>query len=448
MSIGVDCPKCGKSLRVSESQVGKSGKCPKCQTAFEVPGATGRAAVASPASGPRVLQPADLQFRGQIKLPPVGVMRKLGALAVLGVLLLMHLFYVAVLVALVGCMAWLAVSSTGRSLSPAVFWVAQGGCAVLLVCLVKRLIEPQRRGAASYPVDLAKEPLLVQLLQQLAEQMQARQPTRVYVNCDTRVAVAKGGQELTLGLPLVACLSAQELAGTLAHDLALVRRGSAAGVTALIRGINGWLWRSVYGKSRFDQWLSVVAQRQHFHVSKLLLPLAAMKLVPQAVLFVPMFIANTIGAAVIRASERDADRTAARLIGSKSILGLLEREELIEFTWEGVLAELEFLHREQQLPEKLPDHLALRMLDMTPELRAVLGETVTKAEDRPFDTRASRPERVEWLAGEPASGVFTSAEPAKRLLVQYDALAKTMSRDLYASRFGGQLLRTAIQSGK
>ena len=86
----------------------------------------------------------------------------------------------------------------------------------------------------------------------------------------------------------------------------------------------------------------------------------------------------------------------------------------------------------------------MRMQDMTPELRAVLGETVNKPEERPFDSRESRPERIEALAGEPAEGVLRCALPAKSLLVNYEALAKEMTRDYYAGRFGAQHLRTAV----
>lgn len=448
MTIALSCPQCGKSLRVADSLAGKSGKCPGCQATIAVPKAAAPTAPSpAKASAPRVLTAHDLQYNGRIALPPVSGARQLGGLAVLGVLLLMPAFYAAVMMALLALVAWLPYSALGRGLPAAAVWAVQIVAGLLLLCLVKRLLEPQRRSAAMYPVDLTEAPLLGVLLNQTSQQLGAKAPKRVQVACDTRVAFRnRGGGELTLGLPLVACLSVQELAGAIGRELALVRPASSSGVTTLIRGINAWLWNSVYGHSRLDQWLSLVAQRQHFHFSKLLLPLAATKIVPQAVLFVPMFIANTIGAGVIRLAERDADVVASRLIGAKAFAGLLEREELIDFTWEGVLAELEFLYREQQLPDRLPDHLELRMQDMTPELMEVLGETVNKAQERPFDSQASRPERVAALAGEPASGAFQCPLPAKLLLAKYDALARQMTRDLFAARFGASYLRAAVQA--
>ena len=77
----------------------------------------------------------------------------------------------------------------------------------------------------------------------------------------------------------------------------MLRRRSGSRVTQLIRSINEWLWRSVYGRSQFDQWLALVAERPRFQWAKLLLPLRGAKFIAQAALFVPMFIANTVGAA-------------------------------------------------------------------------------------------------------------------------------------------------------
>src|SRR4029079_4198367 len=103
---------------------------------------------------------------------------------------------------------------------------------------------------------------------------------------------------------------------------------------------NYWLWRSVYGKGRFDRWLSLVAQRRHFHFAKLLLPLMLMRLPPQLVLFIPMFIANTIAVGVVRAAELDADRAAARLVGRKTFMAVGERLGRGVFLWGGVLGGL------------------------------------------------------------------------------------------------------------
>jgi predicted Zn finger-like uncharacterized protein len=475
VAIAVECPHCGQQLRVNETLAGRKGKCPHCRHTFEIPqlapvGAASASAAgrdAPPpkapvaASGPptstrplsattatpdQIHQLLLAAFHARITPPQVGIVRKAGSLMVLLVLLLMPLFYMAVIGGLGYGMYWLATASVARGISPAGFWAAEAIAAAVLVCLIKPLLEPQRRMVAIYPVDLNKEAPLRELTAQLCQQIGAPPPKSVHVECSTRLSAnSRRGGELVLGLPLVACLTAPQLAGLIAQQLALLRRGAGSGATNIIRAINRWLWRSVYGKSRFDQWLSLVAERPHFHLAKLLLPLAAARFPAQVVLFVPMFIANTVGASVVRRAELDADRTAARLVGRKTFAALLERVELVEFTWEGVLAELDFLHREQALPDNLPQQLALRMLDMTPELRAVLRETVNKPDEKPFDSRATTPERLEAIAGEPESGIFDCPLPAKALLANYENAARELTWDYYSARFGAQLLKTAMK---
>ena len=208
-------------------------------------------------------------------------------------------------------------------------------------------------------------------------------------------------------------------------------------MTNAIRGINAWLWRSVYGKSRFEQWLAAGRRAASLSFAKLLLPLAAANFPAQAVLFVPMFIANTVAAGVVRRAEHDADRTAARLVGRQTFAALLERVDLIQFTWEGVVAELEFLHREQALPDSLPQQLALRMLDMTPELRAALERNGQQARRKAI--RQSGQQSGATRQRSPArSGVVALPASCRRktLLSGYDKLAREMTWDFYSARFG------------
>jgi hypothetical protein len=447
VAIAVDCPHCGKAMRLKEELAGRKGKCPQCEKTFEIPRPSGDPTPRPAAQNPEhVREQVQAGFHGKLTLPPVSIVRKGAALIVLAIILLMPLFYAAVIGGLAYGMWWLASSSFGRELAPAVFWVAEIFAGLVLVCLIKPLVEPQRRAVEVHPIDLNRESLLHDFVAQVCEQVGAQPPKTIGVECSPRLtARGRRGGSLTLGLPLVACLSVQQLACLIAGQMALLRGGAACGVTNTIGGINGWLWHSVYGRSRFDRWLALVAERPHFHLAKLLLPLAGAKFVAQIVLFVPMFVANTVSAAVVRQAELDADRCAVRLVGRKAFAAVLERVELVEFTWEGVVAELAFLHTEQQLPDGLPQQLALRMLDMTPELGMALRETVNRPDEKPFDSRASAPERLDSVANEPAQGVFECPLPAKALLSGYDELGRKITWDYYSGRFGAQLLKTALK---
>ena len=460
MAITAHCSSCGATLQVKDEFAGRKGKCPKCQASIRIPekavapaAAPKTTAPTAPVQQPKLpADPAAIQeailgaFDSRMTPPAVPLGRKLFTVAVAGVLLILPLFYIAALGGLGYGIFWLATSSYGRELSPAVFWIAIVTAALLLLCLLKPLVEPRRLLVEVYPLTADKEPLLTEFLQLIGKQVNAAPPARVQTECSTRLELdSRRGGTLTIGLPLAASLSAEQLAGLIGGQLAHVRKNAGCGPTNLIRSINGWLWRSIYEDGRFDAWLARVAQRPKFSLAKLLVPLRAAKLVTQAVLFIPMFIGNTLAQNLVRQSELDADRAAARLVGRETFAATLLRLGDIEFTWQGVLAELAFLHKEQQLPDSLPQQLSLRMLDMTPELAAALRETVGKPEEKPFDSRPSDADRLAATQHEPVGGVCVCGLPARTLFATYEETARQITFDYYSAQFGAQLLKTGLK---
>jgi phage FluMu protein Com len=471
VAIAVECAHCGKQLKVKDELAGKKGKCPQCQNLIQIPAgapvavgagafaskpipkpAAAKSPAAAPAKAapaPAVSQPVQLTdeqfgeqvlsaFNGQMTPPKVGFGRKFGAMIVLMILSLMPLFFFAVIGALAFAAFFLATNNDIPWPVPALQWVAVAAVGIFLLCLIKSLVEPQRRGEATYPIDLKKDELLREFTTKVCQQIDAPVPKTIEVECSTRFSATKGGSLVTLGLPAVAAMSVDQFACVLANLLALHRPKAGCRVMNMIRGINYWLWRNVYGKSRLDRWLARVAERPHFHAAKLLLPLKATKIPAQMVLFIPMFIANTIAQSAVRAAEFDADRAAARLVGRKTFAAVIERLEQIDFSWDGILADLKFLNSEQQLPDSLPEQVALRMLDMSPELWGALRDTVNAPDEKPFDTKPITPDRLEAVQKEATDGVLRCPLPAAKLFSGFGELSRKMSADFYASRFGSK----------
>jgi hypothetical protein len=75
----------------------------------------------------------------------------------------------------------------------------------------------------------------------------------------------------------------------------------------------------------------------------------------------------------------------------------------------------------------------------------VLRETVNKPEEKAFDARATNPERLAAIESESDEGVFRCPLPARSLIADYDTIARQMTWDYYAARFGPQLLKTALK---
>lgn len=459
MAISVSCPKCSHALKAKEELAGKKVMCPKCQAVIVVPGPKRASVASTPSSSPGTaaiktavpVTPATTAeqiaaaFTGQIELPKVSFGRRWGTWLVLAVLLLLVAVYFAILGGLAFGVYWLATHDFGTSIPSWVVSVAMAAAAILLLCLIRPLVMPRERPAEIVPLPADKQPLLADFVAKIAEQVHAAPPTVMQAECSPRVTVDAKGRTLSLGLPLVTNLTVEQLGGLIAAQLAMHRRGAGCGPANLIRSINGWMWRSVYQEDRFDRWITRANLRPGFHPGRLLLPLRAFSFLARVVLWIPMFIGNTVAASLARESELDADRIAARLIGGKAWTATLERLKVVAFTWEGILTELPFLYKEQQLPDSLPQFLAERMADVTSDLAATLLTTVIKDEEIPFDSRPSAPEQAAAIAAEPAAGVLACPHAAQGLVTDCGGLSRQVSWDYYAARFGPQLLKTALR---
>jgi hypothetical protein len=317
--------------------------------------------------------------------------------------------------------------------------------AIAFVCLLRPLFMPQQRAHKSYALQPANEPQLTEFVSLIAKQLDAPPPATIHVECSPRLNLDRSGRNLTIGLALASGLTVQQLASQVGGLLAQHRRNAASGPTNLIRAINGWVWRSVYQQDRFDQWVTRVNLRPGFHLGRLVLPLKALSFLARAALWIPMFIGNTVAAALVRRTEFDADLCSARLAGKTTFTDTIERVKIVEYTWDGILAEISFLYKEQRLPDSLPHEVAARLKEMTPELAGALIQSVIKTEEVPFDSRPNEADRLSAVAIEPAEGAVVGPQPASVLWFDYGKLARDVSFDYYSAAFGAQHLKTALR---
>ncbi|MCI0356915.1 MAG: hypothetical protein L0211_00315 [Planctomycetaceae bacterium] len=460
MSLKITCSKCAHTLKAKDQLAGKKVMCPKCQAILTIPAKPGAPATPAPRSfstsrstagtaappTPSISREQILAaFQGQFALPRVSFGRRLGTLLVLAVLFVLVLVYLAMLVGVGWLIYWLATHDFASSIPPAGVTLALAAAVFALLCLLRPLFMPQQRPHKEYALQEAQAPALVELIAQIAKRLDAPPPAAIQVECSPRLAIDRAGRKLTIGLGLVAGLTVQQLAGLIAGLVAQNRRSAPSGQTNLIRAINGWLWRSVYQADRFERWITRVNLRPGIHLGRLVLPLRPLSFLARAALWIPMFIGNTVAAALVRRTEFDADVCSARLVGKQTFAQNIQWVKIIEYTWEGILPELAFLYKEQCLPDSLPHELAARLREITPELATALIQSVIKAEEIPFDSRPSDEERLSVVAAEPASGAMKCPLPASALWTDFGKLARDTSFDYYSAAFGAQHLKTALR---
>ena len=197
---------------------------------------------------------------------------------------------------------------------------------VTVVFMVKPLLARPGRRAQPLALNPAAEPVLYALVREVARQIGSPLPSRIDLDCQLNASasfrrglrdVLGGDLVLTIGLPLVAGLTAAELAGVIAHELGHFRQGLAMRLTAVVRAINGWFIRVIYARDEWDERLAEWGREsQSLAVSFVVVCAAVAVWFSRQLLTLLLLIGHGLSSLLLRQMEIDADRCEYRLAGS------------------------------------------------------------------------------------------------------------------------------------
>ncbi|MEM6363712.1 MAG: M48 family metallopeptidase, partial [Planctomycetota bacterium] len=213
------------------------------------------------------------------------------------------------------------------------------------------------------------EPALFHLVDQICESVSAPKPKRIDVDCDVNASASFGtgfkglfGNDLvlTIGVPLVADMSARQFSGVLAHEFGHFSQGAGMRSSAIVRSINFWFFRVVYQRDGIDEMLDEsMAESESVGIS-LVLGLASLCVwITRRILWCFMMVSHLVSSFMLRQMEFDADRFEAGLGGSKSFIEASHRLRLLGFSQGKTMAGLSNLAaKESVLVDNIPMMIA------------------------------------------------------------------------------------------
>lgn len=240
---------------------------------------------------------------------------------------------------------------------------------------------------------------------------------------------------LTLGLPLVAGLTQRELAGVIAHEFGHFRQRFGMRVNFLIRTVDGWFARVVYGRDGWDAALGDLMsglRRQHYTVIILAVCTRAGIQATRGVLWVLMMLGHVVSAASMREMEHDADRAATSVVGSTAFVSAMTRLRLLGAVYDESLQTMgEFWQRHFQLLNNLPLFIEHRLASVSPETFAA-GASVGRVRRVWLSTHPGMAERVRRAQQRGEAGEEISDAPARELFADFDGLSRRVTLAYYA----------------
>ena len=321
--------------------------------------------------------------------------------------------------------------------------VVAGGIMVLF--LIKPLFFRIQDTGRRRSLTRQGEPLLFALVDRICDATGAPRPTRIDVDYQVNASaqpeggvfsVASGKMVLTIGVPLLAGLTARQLSGVLAHEFGHFSQKVGMGATLLIRKINFWFTRVVYQRDRMDEWLDKTIAESDMRIGLILLLAKGCVFITRGVLWCFMMVGHAISAALLRQMEYDADRYEIGLVGSKTfaetsqemrrlaIAQSLALDTMFQFFTAGRLAD-DLVVLTQDTRGAMPREVLQKIREMADNEKAGW-----------LDTHPTDAQRIAHAAAAAIPGVFNLDRPARELVTHYAALCKNVTWDFYRDQLG------------
>jgi Zn-dependent protease with chaperone function len=395
-------------------------------------------------------------FRREFSPGRTSLAYRLGVLLTAAFMVLLPLIYVGLIVLVALAVFWHATNNVwimqsvrGRAVIVAVLLYAapivSGG--ILVLFMVKPLFNWSTADRRSRTINRGSDPLLFAFVDHICEVVRSPKPARIEIDCEINASASFDGVwgmfanrlVLTIGMPLAATMSLQQLAGVIAHEFGHFSQGTGMRLTYVIRTINHWFMRVVYERDSWDDWLVQTAAESDLRLGWVLYLAMLFVWVTRKILLGLMLLGHLVAGFMLRQMEFDADTYEARLVGSQTFESTAHRLHQLGIAWHGARQDLGSFHREGRLADNLPKLIMANVRQLPEEVVAFVDKAIAAGTTGWFDSHPCDRERIAAARAFNAQGAFQSDLPATMLFRDFDAASKNVTWDFYRAIFSSQL---------
>ena len=305
---------------------------------------------------------------------------------------------------------------------------------VALFFLFKPIFARKPKAAQPLALTPASEPVLYEFIQKICETVGAPAPKRIDLDCrmNASAGLRRGFLSLfshdlvlTLGLPLVANLTVEELAGVVAHEFGHFTQGTGMRLSYIIRRVNLWFARVVYQRDAWDVRLGNLYTQKHYRPFALYAWFAhlGVALSRQILLFL-MKGGNLMCGFIMRQMEYDADACGIKVAGSGAAETTQRKLVTLNEAQRRAYEKLrESWTRHRTLPDNLPEFMRREHAWLPALVVQQINDQLAVRRTKPSDSHPSPGDRINRarLAGDP--GIFHDSRPADVLFTNFEQVS-------------------------
>lgn len=469
MAIRFNCARCNAKYRVGDDFAGKVATCKKCQAKMRIPAIADRF-VAEPSSNEEQNNELDvvpnqsdllMAITGKIERVPTSISYRIAALAVACLMILLPMIYVGLVILAIGGVCWYAANGTAiLQADPPTN--GAGGFGVLLLYvgplvigistvlfMIKPLFGRPERSQRRRSLTRDGEPKLFAFVDKLCESVHAPTPKRIDVDCSVNASASfRNGMfslfvpsdlVLTIGMPLVAGLTARQLGGVLAHEFGHFSQGFGMRVSYVVRTNSHWFARVVYERDHWDGWLDSTARSLDLRIGIVLHLARLMIWLTRRILWCLMMIGHVCSCYLLRQMEYDADLHEIRFSGSEDFTNTSTQVRRLGIAYQQSLADQQGFFRNGKLGNDLPKLVKINRDAQDAEMVKNIFAEVMEEKTEWLTTHPVDKDRVERAKAANEPGVFQLELPACTLFEHYTKTCESVTYDTFKEAFGDEL---------
>ncbi len=314
-----------------------------------------------------------------------------------------------------------------------------------LLFMIKPLFAKPSKTRSLKPLDPSREPLLFAFVDAVCQSVNAPSPSKIQVDCEVNASaglkdgflgILSNELTLTIGLPLVAGLNVEQLAGVLAHEFGHFSQAAGMRLSGVVRRINFWFMRVVYERDEWDQTLVEWGSGGNGWVMIVMQVARGVVWLTRKILWLLMVVGHAISGMMLRQMEYDADRYETRMVGSDVFEATSRRLGLLNVALQGAYADLNHRWKEGRLVDDLPKLILANAAQIPKDVITQIEAAHTAAKTGIFDTHPCERDRIAHSRAEDDPGIFRLAGPASVLFKDFEGLCKKSTLDHYKKVLG------------
>lgn len=318
---------------------------------------------------------------------------------------------------------------------------------VVVFFMFKPLLAGRPKRAQPLALNPSDNPVLYAFIAKICDAVGASVPKRIDLDCELNASASfrrgflslfSNDLVLTIGLPLVANLSARELAGVIAHEFGHFTQGAGMRLSYIIRSINFWFARVAYQRDAWDE--ALVNWSNEVEDGRVAIIVWAVQIsvwFSRLILKLLLFTGHIVSGFMLRQMEYDADAYEIKVAGSEAFESTMRKLSTLGAALQLTYKQIHVTWKKtQQLPDNLSELLRQAHEQLPADVLQKIDDALGLHRTSLFDSHPSSADRIRRArqAGDP--GIFHDERPATDLFSSFDHPARFVTLLHYTDDLG------------